>query len=109
MTETSEGASTPQLPDAVPRTDRNSQSVLGSGFVDFFAVPDLDDENDVWGLDGVDNAPIFHTQPPCSPEAVPQGLAELDGVRGELVLNGPADGRNSATRGYAWVRFRTLL
>ena len=76
--------------DAAP-TKTTSGAALGSGFVNFFAVPDLDDENDVWGLDGVDNAPIFHTQPPCTPEAVPQGLAKLDGMRGELVLNGLAD------------------
>ena len=75
--------------DAAP-TKTTSGAALGSGFVNFFAVPDLDDENDVWGLDGVDNAPIFHTQPPCPPEAVPQRLAKLDGVSGDLVLNGLA-------------------
>lgn len=67
------------------------EAMLGSGFVHFSKVPDLDDENDVWGLDGIDNAPIPHTQPPCTLEAVPQGLAKLDGVRGEFVLDGLAD------------------
>jgi hypothetical protein len=79
-----------QVNDAVP-TKTTCGAALGSGFVDFFAVSDLDDENDVWGLDGKDNAPIFHTQPPCTPEAVPQGLAKLDGVSGEFALNGLAD------------------
>jgi hypothetical protein len=62
-----------------------------SRLVDFFAVADFDDKLDVWGLDRVDNAPILYTKSPCTLEAVPQGLAKLDGVRAEFLFNGLAD------------------
>ena len=54
-------------------------------------MANLDDEHDVWGLDRIDNTPILHTQTSCALEAVPQGLAKLDGARGEFLFNGLAD------------------
>lgn len=71
--------------------DRLPDARLLSGLVDFSAVADLDDEHYVWWLDRVDDAPILHTQPPCTLEAVPQRLAKLDGVRCEFLFDGPAD------------------
>jgi hypothetical protein len=62
-----------------------------SGLVDFLAMANLDDKHYVGWLDRVDDAPILHTQPPRTPEAVPQRLAKLDGVRREFLFYGPPD------------------
>ena len=79
--------------DALPRLLQleHRPRFLKSGLVDFFAVANLDDEHYVGWLDRVDDAPVLHTQPPCTLEAVPQRLAKLHRVRREFLFYGPPD------------------
>lgn len=64
---------------------------MASWLIDVSSVSDLDDDDDGWRLDDVDNAPILHTQSPSAFQAVPQRLAKLYRMRGELLFDGPAD------------------
>jgi hypothetical protein len=75
----------------VPTCTSCGAECLLSGLVDFFAVANLDDEYYVGWLDRVDDAPVLHTQPPCTLEAIPQRLAKLHGVRREFLFYGPPD------------------
>ena len=54
-------------------------------------MPDLHDEHDIGGLDAVDHAVVADAEAAGAAEAVAQGLAELEGVGGELLFDGVAD------------------
>jgi len=54
-------------------------------------MTDLHDEHDIGGLDAVDYAVVANTEAAGASEAVAEGLAELEGVGGELGFDGAAD------------------
>ena len=60
-------------------------------FVDLAAVAELCDQDDVGRVDAVDHAVVADAEAAGASEAVAQGLAELEGVGGELLFDGAAD------------------
>ena len=53
--------------------------------------PNLDDKNHIRGLNRADNAPILHTQPAGTLEAVSQWLSKLDRAGGKSAFDRLAD------------------
>jgi len=60
-------------------------------FVHLAAVPDLHDQYEIRRLDAVDHTVVADAEAAGASKAVAQGLAELEGVGGELGFDGAAD------------------
>jgi len=60
-------------------------------FVHLAAVANLHDQHDIGRLNSVDHAVVVDAEAAGASKAVSEGLAELEGMGGELFFDGAAD------------------